>query len=88
VKASWTRLDDGTWGARLECAPWPGGTGTGLPVTLHGRKGGSVQVVLGEHLKSFWMKGSRWVDLYRCEELPPPKRFRDDPTWDIPRERA
>ena len=67
MTASWTKLDDGSWGVRLERAPWPSGTGVGLPVVVRSKSGRRATVVLGEHLRGFRIKGGVFVDVYRAE---------------------
>ena len=64
MTATWTRVN-GEWCIRLADGEWPGGTGTGLPVWVKTRTGSRKQVVLGEHVRTFRVKGGRFVDIYR-----------------------
>ena len=65
MTATWTKLDSGEWAVKLTDAPWPGGTGTSLPVTVTARSGQTKQVILGEHVRVWRIKGGRFVDIYR-----------------------
>lgn len=65
MTATWTKVN-GEWCVRLADAPWPGGSGAGLPVWVTTQAGSKKQVVLGEHVRTWRVGGGRFVDIYRA----------------------
>lgn len=69
MRNSWTKLDDGTWGARLENFAYAGtAENKGLGVTLTTRAGRKTDVILGDFVRQFRIKGGIIVKVYRVFE--------------------
>jgi hypothetical protein len=66
MEATYTKLEDGTWGVSLHCPDYPEHF-VGLTVTAVTRAGRRSQVTLGEHVRSFMKKGERGrqTDIFR-----------------------
>lgn len=67
MQATWRRFDDGEWGVRLTQPEYPPSTWVGLPVTVRSRSGKKRNVVLGEHVRTFRIKGGVIVAEFRVE---------------------
>lgn len=67
--ATWAKIDGETWGVRLEDAPWPGGSGVGMPVAIRTKAGKRADVVLGAHVRTWRVAGGRFIDLYHLDSV-------------------
>ena len=65
MEANWTKLEDGSWGARLTGSDYHAKSWIGLPCTLTSRSGSKKEVILSEHVKTFRIKGGTVVDIFR-----------------------
>jgi len=64
---SWTREGD-DWAVRWEGSEYPSGTAAGFVVTVTSRSGRKAEVILGELVRHYLVKGGRHVDIYAVDQ--------------------
>jgi hypothetical protein len=64
---TWMKLEDGTWGIRVENGDYPEHE-VGSVRVVKTKAGKTSRVVVGEHIRHWIVGPRRWVDIYRIDD--------------------
>jgi hypothetical protein len=68
MAASWIKLDSGEWGIRMQDSSYHEATWPGLPCTVESKGGKRTKVIVGEHVRTFRVKGGSMVFVFTVEK--------------------
>jgi hypothetical protein len=69
--ASWTKLNNGEWGIKVENAQYYPDQMIGTPIIVTNKAGDKTEVIIGKHVSGYMPKGGRGrhTDIYEVEKV-------------------